>query len=171
MNSGFPENFDKIDARILFELQMDGRIQNNHLADRVGISPPPCLRRVRALFKRGFIIAVRAMLDESLLGYEVVFFVSLQLHSQQDKSLRDFEQSIDALPNVLQCWLLSGETDYLVRCAVPSFADMQALIARFAAMPNVRNVKSFLSLRTTKDAPLPLVSNSAPQNARGKRNR
>jgi DNA-binding Lrp family transcriptional regulator len=98
------QELDQIDLRILSELQIDGRIRTNELAVRVGVSHPSCLRRVRALRGRGVITAIRAALDERLLGYEVVSFVSIQLASQAQATLQAFEISIAALPLVQQCW-------------------------------------------------------------------
>jgi DNA-binding Lrp family transcriptional regulator len=89
---------DDIDLKILSELQRDGRIRNNELAERVGISEPPCRRRVRALRERGYVSAIRATLDETLLGYEVISFVLIQLQSQAQTPLQAFEKSIAAVP-------------------------------------------------------------------------
>ncbi len=89
---------DDIDLKILSELQRDGRIRNNELAERVGISEPPCRRRVRALRERGYVSAIRATLDETLLGYEVISFVLIQLQSQAQAPLQAFEKSIAAVP-------------------------------------------------------------------------
>ena len=147
---------DDIDLRILSELQTDGRIRINELAARVGITAPPCLRRVRALRSRGFIRAIRATLDERLLGYEVVSFVSIQLGSQAQPVLEAFESSIAAIPRIQQCWRISGDTDYLLKCVAPSVESMRQQLLHFAAMPNVKNVRSFPVLGVAKDEPLPL---------------
>lgn len=106
------QQLDDIDLRILSELQNDGRIRNNELADRVGLSPPSCRRRVRALRERGVVKTIRASLDERLLGYEVTSFVSIQLQSQAQATVQAFESSIAAIPLVQQCWRLSGEADF-----------------------------------------------------------
>jgi DNA-binding Lrp family transcriptional regulator len=150
------DRLDAIDLRILDELQNNGRIQNNQLADRVGISPPPCLRRVRALFAGGFIKAIRAVLNEKLLGYEIVSFVFVQLDSQAEAVLAAFEAQVKASENVRQCWLVSGENDYVIRCVATDVADMQTIVLGFSTMPNVRTVRSLLVLREVKDAPLTL---------------
>lgn len=154
MRSG--ERLDAIDLKILSELQKDGRIQNNTLADRVGISPPPCLRRVRALVLGGVIKSIRAILDERMLGYEVVSFVFIQLDAQSENALKSFEDAVNSSAKIQQCWLLSGENDYLLRCVATDVAEMQALILGFSTMSNVRNVKSSLVLQAIKDVPLPL---------------
>lgn len=103
---------DLVDLKILSELQKDGRIRNNELADRVGLSEPPCRRRVRSLRDRGYVSAIRATLDEKLLGYEVISFVSIQLQTQSQTTLQAFETSIAALPLVQQSWRISGDADY-----------------------------------------------------------
>jgi DNA-binding Lrp family transcriptional regulator len=147
---------DEIDLRILSELQNDGRIRTNELALRVGVSHPSCLRRVRALRGRGVITAIRATLDERLLGYEVVSFVSIQLASQAQPTLKAFETSIAALPLVQQSWRISGEADYLLKCVASSVEGMHQQLLQFAAMPEVRNIRSFPVLGVSKDAPLPI---------------
>ena len=150
------QELDDIDLRILSELQNDGRIRNNELARRVGVSPPPCLRRVRSLRSRGVIRAIRATLDERSLGYEVVSFVSIQLASQSQATLQAFETSIAALPLVQQCWRISGEADFLLKCVASSVEGMHQQLRQFAAMSEVRTIRSFPVLGVSKDAPLPI---------------
>jgi DNA-binding Lrp family transcriptional regulator len=152
---------DSIDLKILSELQKDGRVRNNELAARVGVSPPPCLRRVRSLRGRGVIKAIRATLDERLLGYEVISFVSIQLASQTQAAVQAFEASIAAVPRILQCWRISGDTDFLLKCVAPDVEDMHQQLLRFAAMPNVRNIRSFPVLGVSKDEPLPIPGDAA----------
>ena len=150
------ERLDAIDLKILSELQADGRIQNNALADRVGISPPPCLRRVRRLIEHKFIKSIRAIVDAKMLGYDVVSFVSVQLDAQSDSALKSFEDVVKSSPDIQQCWLLSGDNDYILRCVSKNISEMQSLILSFSVMPGVRNVKSSLVLDEVKDAPLPI---------------
>ena len=147
---------DDIDLKILSELQQDGRIRINELAGRVGLSLPPCLRRVRSLLARGVIRAIRATLDERFLGFEVVSFVSIQLTSQSRATILAFEASIAALPLVQQCWRISGEADFLLKCVAPSVEGMHQQLLGFAAMPEVRNIRSMPVLGVAKDAPLPI---------------
>src|SRR5712672_184199 len=104
---------DAIDQKILKELQDDGRITNVELSRRVGISAPPCLRRVRALEQGGFIKGYRALLDEKLLGYEVTIFAMVHLSSQAEADLAEFERFVRAQPLVRDCWMLSGEIDFI----------------------------------------------------------
>src|SRR6476660_506436 len=137
-----------IDLKILSELQRDGRIRNNELAERVGISEPPCRRRVRALRERGYVSAIRATLDETLLGYEVISFVLAPLQA--------FEKSIAAVPLVLQSWRISGDADYLLKCVARNVEGMHQQLLQFSTMPEVRNIRTFPVLGVAKDAPLPI---------------
>ncbi len=117
---------DAIDQQILKELQEDGRITNVELARRVGISAPPCLRRVRALEEAGYIKGYRALLDEKLLGYEVSVFAMVHLTSQADADLKTFEDFVRAQPLVRECWMLSGEIDFILKCVAPDLKTFQA---------------------------------------------
>jgi DNA-binding Lrp family transcriptional regulator len=147
-----PVRPDALDRKILKELQDDGRISNVDLARRVGISPPPCLRRVRALEESGFITGYRALLDPKALGYEVTAFAMVHLASQAEADLAAFESFVRGQPLVRECWMLSGEIDFLLKCVTPSLAAFQSLVAELTAAPNVRNVKTSLTLRNSKDA-------------------
>jgi DNA-binding Lrp family transcriptional regulator len=143
---------DAIDRKILKELQDDGRMTNVELASRVGISAPPCLRRVRALEEAGFIKGYRALLDEKKLGYEVSVFAMVHLASQAESDLNAFEEFVRAQPLVRECWMLSGEIDFVLKCVAPDLKTFQALIEKLTSAPNVRNVKTSLTLRNSKDA-------------------
>jgi DNA-binding Lrp family transcriptional regulator len=143
---------DPIDRKILKELQEDGRITNVELASRVGISAPPCLRRVRALEEKGFIKGYRGLLDEKLLGYEVTVFAMVHLSSQAETDLAAFENFVRGQPLVRECWMLSGEIDFILKCVAPDLKTFQAFVAELTAAPHVRNVKTSLVLRNSKDA-------------------
>jgi DNA-binding Lrp family transcriptional regulator len=147
-----PARLDAIDRKILKELQDDGRITNVELARRVGISAPPCLRRVRALEEAGFIKGYRALLDEKKLGYEVTVFAMVHLASQADADLAAFEAFVRAQPLVRECWMLSGEIDFVLKCVAPDLKTFQGFVEKLTAAPNVRNVKTSLVLRNAKDA-------------------
>jgi DNA-binding Lrp family transcriptional regulator len=147
-----PTRLDAIDWKILKELQDDGRMTNVELARRVGISAPPCLRRVRALEEAGFIRGYRALLDERLLGYEVTVFAMVHLSSQAESDLKSFEQFVRKEPLVRECWMLSGEIDFVLKCVAPDLKTFQAFVAELTAAPHVRNVKTSLVLRNSKDA-------------------
>ena len=150
------QRLDRLDLRILGELQQNGRIRNNELAERVGISAPPCLRRFRSLFTGGFIRAIRATLNERLLGYEVTSFVLIQLTSQARASVQAFEAAIAENPLVLQCWQLSGDSDFLLKCLAPDVEAMRQHLLQFAATPEVNTIRSLPVLGLSKDAPVPL---------------
>src|ERR1700726_2165357 len=143
---------DRIDRRILRNLLSDGRMTNVELARRVGISAPPCLRRVRALEEAGYIKGYRALLDEKLLGYEVTVFAMVHLASQAEADLLAFEAFVRAAPLVRECWMLSGEIDFILKCVAPDLRTFQAFVAELTAAPQVRNVKTSLVLKTAKDA-------------------
>jgi DNA-binding Lrp family transcriptional regulator len=149
-----PARLDAIDWKILDELQRNGRITNVELARRVGISAPPCLRRMRALEQAGFIKGYRALLDEKLLGYEITVFAMVHLASQAEPDLLAFEHFVKSRPLVRECWMLSGEIDFILKCVAPDLRTFQAFIAELTAAPNVRNVKTSLTLKNSKDAPI-----------------
>src|SRR6201982_844475 len=142
---------DAIDRQILQELQDDGRITNVELARRVGISAPPCLRRVRALEEAGYIKGYRALLDEKLLGYEMTVFAMVHLRSQADADLQAFEAFVRGKPLVRECWMLSGEIDFILKCVAPDLRTFQAFVAELTAAPHVRNVRTSLVLKSAKD--------------------
>ena len=149
-----PARLDPIDRKILKELQDDGRITNVELARRVGISAPPCLRRVRALEEAGYIVGYRGLLDEKKLGYEVAVFAMVHLASQAETDLAAFEEFVRAQPLVRGCWMLSGEIDFVLKCVAPDLKTFQAFVEKLTSAPNVRNVKTSLVLRQSKDAPI-----------------
>ena len=145
-------HLDAIDRHILRELQEDGRITNVELARRVGISAPPCLRRVRALEEAGYITGYRALLDEKRLGFEVTAFAMVHLSSQAEADLAAFETFVKAQPLVRECWMLSGEIDFMLKCVAPNLSAFQALVTELTGAPHVRNVKTSLTLRNAKNA-------------------
>ena len=147
---------DAIDWKILAELQEDGRITNVELARRVGISAPPCLRRVRALEEAGYIRGYRALLDEKRLGYEVTVFALVQ------PDLAEFEAFVRAQPLVRECWMLSGEVDFILKCVAPDLTTFQAFVSDLTGAPHVRNVKTSLTLRVSKDAPIVPIEGARP---------
>jgi DNA-binding Lrp family transcriptional regulator len=151
------KNLDEIDLRILSEIQADGRITNVELAKRVGISPPPCLRRVRTLEEEGYIQGYRGLLDPRRLGFDVTVFASVHLSSQADADLRAFEDFVRAEPLVRECWMLSGEVDFILKCVAPDMATFQDFVTHLTAAPHVRNVRTSLVLHNSKyEAAVPL---------------
>lgn len=148
---------DQIDLAILAQLQANGAITNVELARRVGISAPPCLRRVRALEEAGVITGYRALVDARALGLAVVFFAFVQLDQQTDAELSAFGARAAKWQAVRECWTLSGETDFLMKCVAPDLQAFQAFVSELTATPNVRNVRSSLALRAVKDEALAYV--------------
>ena len=144
---------DQIDWKILRELQADGRITNVELARRVGISAPPCLRRVRALEEGGIIRGYRTLLDEKSLGYDVTAFAFVSLSSQAEADLIAFEDRIGEWPIVRECYMLSGETDFLLKCVAKDLRAFQDFIIELAGAPNVKSVKTTLTIRQSKHEP------------------
>lgn len=145
---------DSIDLAILRELQADGSITNVELARRVGLSAPPCLRRVRALEDAGIIKGYRALVDPAALGFEVVYFAMVQLASQKQSDLVAFQDELRHWPSVRECWTLSGDIDFILKCVAPSLSAFQAFVAAMTELPNVRNVRTALTLDLVKDEAL-----------------
>lgn len=154
---------DEIDWKILAELQADGRMTNVELARRVGISAPPCLRRVRALEEAGLIKGYRALLDEKELGYDVVAFAMVGLASQAEADLKAFEARVRGWDIVRECIMLSGEADFLLKCVAHDLRSFHAfIIDELTAAPNVEHVKTMLTIRVSKSKALvPLVTRGA----------
>jgi len=146
---------DPIDWKILKELQADGRMTNVELARRVGISAPPCLRRVRALEEAGIIRGYRALVDEKALGYDVTVFAMIGLTSQAEADLVAFEAKVKEWPLVRECHMMSGEVDFILKCVAPTLRAFQTfVIEELTAAPNVGSVKTSLAIRRVKDEPV-----------------
>jgi DNA-binding Lrp family transcriptional regulator len=145
---------DAIDWKILKELQEDGRMTNVELASRVGISAPPCLRRVRALEEGGIIRGYRALLDEKSLGFDLTAFVLVGLASQAEADLVAFEDKVRGWRIVRECHLASGEIDFVLKCLAPDLRAFQNfVIDELTKTPNVDSVRTSLVLRRIKDEP------------------
>lgn len=145
---------DATDRKILRELQNNGRLTNVDLASRVGLSPPPTLRRVQALEREGFIAGYRATLDAHKLGFGIQLFAQVGLKSQSDAELRAFEASIAGWPQVREAYAISGEADFLLRCVGGDLAALQDFIIRIlTAAPNVKNVKTTMIMQVSKYEP------------------
>lgn len=151
--------FDDIDMQILRELQENGRITNVELADRVGLTAPPCLRRVRSLEESGIIKAYHADLDPHSLGYSIIVFAMVSLKSQAEDDLRAFEEHIATLPEVRECYMLNGEIDFILKVVAHDLQTFQQfLTSKLTAAPNVNSVKTSLTIRTSKQLPgIPLT--------------
>src|SRR5436309_4647723 len=145
---------DRIDRHILQLLQADGRMTNIELARRVGISPPPCLRRVRALELAGLIRGYHADLAQEALGFGITVFAQIGLASQAETDLKAFETLVATWPEVREAHMLAGETDFLLKIVAPDWDSYQRFLsARLTAAPNVAHVKSALMLRVSKYSP------------------
>jgi DNA-binding Lrp family transcriptional regulator len=145
---------DPIDRMILAELQADGRMTNVELAKRVGISAPPCLRRVRSLEEAGYIKGFHADVDARALGFEVQVFAMVGLHSQAETDLSAFEAKCAGWPLVRECHMLNGEIDFILKCVAPDLSSFQSfLTGHLTSAPNVASVKTSLVIRGSKDDP------------------
>jgi DNA-binding Lrp family transcriptional regulator len=144
---------DRIDWQILAELQADGRMTNVELARRVGISAPPCLRRVRVLEEAGLIRGYRALLDEKALGFDIVAYAMVGLVNQSEADLVAFEARVAGWEMVRECYAISGEVDFILKCAAKDFSSFQSfIIDELTAAENIGTVKTALTLRRVKDA-------------------
>lgn len=147
-------NLDQTDWKILRELQRDGRVTNVDLAGRVGLSPPPCLRRVQALERAGLITGYRAVLDPKALGFDVAMFAFVGLSRQSETELRAFEAQAQRWTLVREAYAVSGEADFMLKCVAEDLTVLQDFIIRdLTAAPNVSNVKTTLILRVSKYEP------------------
>ncbi|QQN74637.1 Lrp/AsnC family transcriptional regulator [Croceicoccus sp. YJ47] len=145
---------DEIDRRLLAELQEEGRITNVELAQRVGLTAPPCLRRVRALEERGAIRGYHADLDPAALGFTITVFAMVSLKSQAEESLRAFEDQMAELPEVRECHMLNGEIDFIVKIVSRDLQSFQEfLTSKLTPTPNVGSVKTSLVIRSSKVKP------------------
>lgn len=145
---------DAIDRKILAELQADGRMTNVELARRVGISAPPCLRRVRTLEDAGFIRGYHADVDTRELGFEVQVFAMVGLQSQAEADLSKFEARCREWSLVRECHMLNGEVDFILKCVAPDLSTFQNFLTEeLTAAENVASVKTSLVIRCAKDEP------------------
>lgn len=143
---------DATDWKILRELQNDGRITNVELSRRVGISAPPCLRRVKRLEDSGLIRGYRALLNAQALGLGVVAFCQVGLHHQSESELKAFSELTRAWPIVRAAWMVSGDSDFLLHCVAPDLETFQTfVIEKLTSAPNVDTVRTALTIRQVKD--------------------
>jgi DNA-binding Lrp family transcriptional regulator len=146
--------FDEIDMRILALLQENGRMTNVELAERVGLTAPPCLRRVRALEQDGVIRGYHAALEPEALGFGLTVFAMVSLRSQAETDLRAFETLVADIPEVRECHMLNGEIDFMLKIVAPDLQSFQRILTtRLTTAPNVESVKTSLTIRTSKQVP------------------
>lgn len=145
---------DHIDRRILTDLQADGRVTNVELAHRVGISAPPCLRRVRALEEAGYIRGYHADINGELLGFTVAVYALVGLSSQAESDLAAFEERVKGWPQVRECHMLAGEVDFILKIVAKDWDAYQHFLTReLTAAPHVAHVKTSLVIRSSKNLP------------------
>jgi Lrp/AsnC family leucine-responsive transcriptional regulator len=152
-------DLDTIDCRIVAELQSDGRLSNVELADKVGLSPSPCLRRVKRLERDGYIEGYRAALRRDRVGLGFSVFIGVKIDGHANERATAFEQAVVEMPEVIACHLVSGESDYFLEVVVPDLVDYQRfLVGELLNLPIVREVRSNIAIQTLKaGAPLPLA--------------
>jgi len=139
---------DKTDFRILHHLQNNGRISNTELADLVGLSPSPCLRRVKALEEHGIIKRFAAIVDAKSVGLPISIFINVSLHSQERRNLEQFEAQIAHFREVMECYLMTGNFDYMLRVVVPDLESYEHFLAeKLTRTPGVANIQSSLTLK------------------------
>ena len=153
---------DRIDRQILANLQAEGRMTNVDLAERVGLTAPPCLRRVRALEEMGAIRGYHAALDPAVLGYPITVFAMVSLRSQAESDLAAFEEHVATIPEVRECHMLNGEIDFILKLVAADLKSFQEMLTtRLTTAPNVAGVKTSLTIRTSKLMPGIPVDDSA----------
>ena len=145
---------DRIDRHILALLQAEGRMTNVDLAERVGLTAPPCLRRVRALEEAGVIRGYHAALDPVKLGYPITVFAMVSLRSQAEHDLAAFEEHVAAIPEIRECHMLNGEIDFILKIVASDLNAFQRILTtHLTPAPNVASVKTSLTIRTAKAEP------------------
>lgn len=139
---------DKTDYKILHHLQNNGRISNAELADRVALSPSPCLRRVKLLEEKGIIERYVAIVNPKLIGLPVNVVISVSLQSQEQSQLKVFQQRIAECEEVMECYLMTGGSDYMLRVVVPDIEHFEHfLVDKLTSIPGISNIQSSFALK------------------------
>lgn len=147
-------NLDRIDLQLLAKLQDNGRITNVELANQVGLTAPPCLRRVRTLEENAVIRGYHADVDPQRLGFAITVFAMVSLKSQAESDLKQFEDHVMQLPEVRECHMLNGEIDFILKVVARDLQQFQQfLTSHLTSAPNVTSVKTSLTIRTAKHQP------------------
>ena len=149
---------DNLDKKIVFELQKNGRSSNFEIAEKVGLSPSPCLRRIKNLEKRKVISGYTAIIDEELFGYPVTAFVSVRLENQTDETLKKFEEGISTLVEVVDCWLVTGNRDYLLRVVAENLKTYEKFMREdLTKIKGIASIETNFALGSVKTKqPLPI---------------
>lgn len=144
---------DSKDRQILRELQGDGRLTNQDLSERVNLSPSPCLRRVRLMEEQGIIRGYTALVDQKAWGLPVTVFIRLKLERHSDESVNAFEQAIIAMPQVMDCWLMTGRSDYLLRVIAADLDDYERFVRReLQRVPGIASIDTSFAYGSVKHA-------------------
>ncbi|MBR0799939.1 Lrp/AsnC family transcriptional regulator [Bradyrhizobium jicamae] len=150
-NPAKPGHLDAIDRKILSELQVDARLPNNILAERVGLSPSPCSRRVKLLEEAGVIAGYRTVLDRAALGLSLTIFAGIRVDRHSAKRKKDFIDTILKMPEVVACHLVSGDVDFLVEIVVTDMAAYEEqVLSQLLAIPELRDIRTSFAMRTYK---------------------
>jgi Lrp/AsnC family transcriptional regulator, leucine-responsive regulatory protein len=164
---------DSIDWKILGLLQGDARVSNVELAKAIGLSPSPCLNRVRALEEAGYISRYVTLLDALRVGLKVSVFIQVTLERQIESALERFENAIRSRPEVMECYLMTGDADYLIRVVVADIQVLEEFILKFLTkLPGVGNIKSSFALKQVKyqtALPLPVAAQKTSAKRKDKR--
>tara|TARA_Y100000588_G_C14119018_1_gene866498 strand:+ start:162 stop:617 length:456 start_codon:yes stop_codon:yes gene_type:complete len=149
---------DHLDKKIVFELQKNGRLSNFEIAEKVGLSPSPCLRRIKNLEKKKVISGYTAIVDEELFGYPVTAFVSVRLENQTDGTLKIFEEGISTLVEVVDCWLVTGNRDYLLRVVAENLKTYEKFMREdLTKIKGIASIETNFALGSVKTKqPLPI---------------
>jgi Lrp/AsnC family leucine-responsive transcriptional regulator len=153
-------DLDEIDRRILLELQHDGRVSNQDLADRVGLSPSPCLRRVRLLEEAGVIAGYRAVVDQVAVGLPITAFVRITLESHGQDVVERVEEQIRQTAEIVEAYLLAGDQDYLLKVTIDSFSSYETFVrTRLRTVPGLSSIETTFAFGVTKQvSPLPTAA-------------
>ncbi len=149
---------DNVDRSILRELQSDGRLTTQELSARIGLSPSPCARRIKQLETEAYITGYSALIDEAKMGFGFSVFISVRLDRQVDDRLVSFEREVARCPEVVDCWLMTGGFDYLLRVAVADMDEFEHfLTGRLTKIPGVASIESSIPIRRVKNQTARLV--------------
>ncbi|TBW55153.1 winged helix-turn-helix transcriptional regulator [Marinobacter halodurans] len=144
---------DRLDRRILAALQDDGRLSYVDLAERVGLSSTPCIERVRRLEKEGYIEGYYARLNPALLGFSMLVFVEISLSYQSRDAFETFNEAVEKLPFMLECHLVSGDADYLIKARISDMSEYRALLGEMLlVLPGVKNSKSYIVMEEVQES-------------------
>jgi DNA-binding Lrp family transcriptional regulator len=156
-------DLDAVDRHILSELQADGRMTNVELARRVGLSAPPCLRRVRRLEEQGVIRGYHADLDPHILGWQITFFALVGLETQKEAVLSAFERMVTSWPEVRECHMIRGGGDFMLRLVARDTQHENELTSRLTEAPHVLRVQTMPTIRTAQDlSGVPIARDAMP---------